>query len=161
MVEPFVDTAPATVAPPPLTVKVFVVTVEPFILSLKVALIVVVIDTSVAPLDGLLDVTRSTNGIRVGSGSGVGTAPQFVLLPPSVKFAGLISVLFMLFESLTSTKLTSLVPCGFIFHCVPEDELLSLRKFPDAPFNLVRPVMVCVLPASKVSCPPAVVDIRL
>ena len=102
-VAPVFLTTPLTRLLPSLSVKVSVVTVEPFTNIENVAETVVVTTTPVAPFDGLVEITVRVSGIGVGSGSGAGTAAQFVLLPLSVKFAGLISVLDRLFESFTST----------------------------------------------------------
>ena len=54
---PFVLTEPFTELPPPLSLKVSVVRVEPFMVSLNVAVMAVFIPTPVAPLDGLTEVT--------------------------------------------------------------------------------------------------------
>ena len=54
---PFVPTEPATSFPPPLNLKVSVVRVEPFMVSLNVAVMTVFVLTLVAPLDGLFEVT--------------------------------------------------------------------------------------------------------
>lgn len=54
---PFVLTEPVTSLPPPLSLKVPVVRVEPFMLSLKEAVTAVLVPTPVAPLDGLVEVT--------------------------------------------------------------------------------------------------------
>ena len=102
-VAPFVLTSPLTRLLPSLSVKVSVVTVEPFTNIENVAETVVVTATLVAPLAGLVEVTVRVSGKGVGSGGGACSELQLVLLPLSVKFAGLITVLFMLFESFTST----------------------------------------------------------
>lgn len=54
---PFVLTEPFTLLPPPLSLKVSVVKVEPFMLSLNVAVMAVLVPTPVVPLDGLVEVT--------------------------------------------------------------------------------------------------------
>ena len=54
---PFVLTEPVTLLPPLLSLKVSVVRVEPFMLSLKVAVTTVFVPTPVAPLEGLVEVT--------------------------------------------------------------------------------------------------------
>lgn len=54
---PLVLTEPFTELPPPLSLKVSVVNVEPFIVSLNVAVTTVPVPTPLAPLDGLVEVT--------------------------------------------------------------------------------------------------------
>ncbi len=54
---PLVLTEPFTLLPPPLSLKVSVVRVEPFMVSLNVAVMAVFMPTPVAPLDGLTEVT--------------------------------------------------------------------------------------------------------
>lgn len=66
---PFVLTEPAISLPPPLSLKVSVVKVEPFMLSLNVAVISVAVPMLVAPLDGLTEVT-----VRVTFGGGSAAA---------------------------------------------------------------------------------------
>jgi hypothetical protein len=63
----FVLTEPVALLPPLLSLKVSVVRVEPFMLSLKVAVTTVFVPTPVAPLDGLVEVTVRV--ILVGGGS--------------------------------------------------------------------------------------------
>ena len=69
-VAPFVLTAPLTRLLPSLSVKVSVVTVEPFTYMEKVAETVVVTATPVAPFDGLVEITVSVSFIGVGSATG-------------------------------------------------------------------------------------------
>jgi hypothetical protein len=101
-VAPFVLTAPLTRLLPSLSVKVSVVTVEPFTNVENVAETVVVTATFAAPFTGLVEITVRVTGAGVGSGGGAGAATQFVLLPPSVQLLGLIIVPDRLFESFTS-----------------------------------------------------------
>ena len=54
---PLVLTEPFTLLPPPLSLKVSVVKVEPFMLSLNVAVTTVFVLTLAAPLEGLWEVT--------------------------------------------------------------------------------------------------------
>ncbi len=54
---PLVLTEPLTELPPPLSLKVSVVKVEPFMVSLNVAVMAVFMPTLVAPPDGLTEVT--------------------------------------------------------------------------------------------------------
>ncbi len=56
-VAPPVLTEPPTALPPPLTLKVSVVKVEPLMVSLKVAEMAAFTATPVAPLDGLMEET--------------------------------------------------------------------------------------------------------
>lgn len=70
IVLPFVLTEPWISLPPPLTLKLSVVAVEPFMLSLKVAEIVVFTATPVAPLDGLVELTVSVAFTGGGSEDG-------------------------------------------------------------------------------------------
>ena len=58
-VAPSVDTAPPTSAPPPLSLKVLVVSVEPFISIEKVADTFVFTAIPVAPLEGLVELIES------------------------------------------------------------------------------------------------------
>ncbi len=102
-VAPFVLTVPLTRLLPSLSVKVSVVTVEPFTNIENVAETVVVTATPAAPFDGLVEITVRVSGLGGGSGGGAVSELQLVLLPLSVKFAGLIIVLDRLFESFTST----------------------------------------------------------
>ena len=102
-IAPFVLTVPLTRLLPSPSVKVSAVTVEPFTNIENVAETVVVTAAPAAPFDGLVEITVRVSGIGGGSGGGAVSELQFVLLPLSVKFAGLITVLFMLFESFTST----------------------------------------------------------
>jgi hypothetical protein len=76
----------------------------------------------------------------VGVGVGVGVAAvvtQLVRLVPYV-FVALneISVALLLFESLTSTYVILLVPCGSIPHCVPVEDDLRLNKLLNAPLSV-------------------------
>ena len=72
-VSPIVLTAPLTRLLPSLSVKVSVVTVEPFTNIENVAETVVVTATPVAPFDGLVEFTvRVAGGGGVGSGGGGG-----------------------------------------------------------------------------------------
>lgn len=66
---PFVLTEPA-ILPPPLSLKVSVVRVEPFIYREKVAVTTVLVPTPVAPLDGLVEVTVRVT--RDGGGGSTG-----------------------------------------------------------------------------------------
>ena len=86
-VAPFVVTTPDTSPPPPLSLKVLVFKVDPFISREKVADTVVLTATPVAPLDGLFDdiVNVTTGG---GGSGGVGADPHAVLLPLSVQLVG-------------------------------------------------------------------------
>jgi hypothetical protein len=120
---PLVLTEPLTLLPPPLTLKVSVVRVEPFIVSLKVAVTVVFIDIPVAPLDGLVELTVNVTPpppppppLSPPPPPPPPAVDQFVLLPLSVQLTTEILVLLKLLESFTSTKLTDHVPCGFILH---------------------------------------------
>ena len=54
---PLVLTRPLTGSPPPLSLKVSVVRVEPFMVSLNVAVTTVLVPTLEAPLEGLVEVT--------------------------------------------------------------------------------------------------------
>ena len=54
---PLVLTEPLTELPPPLSLKVSVVKVEPFIVSLNAAVTTVPVPTPEEPLDGLVEVT--------------------------------------------------------------------------------------------------------
>ena len=69
-VAPFVVTTPDTAPPPPLSLKVLVVKVDPFISTEKVADTEVLTATPVAPFDGLVEFTVRIAGIGVGSGGG-------------------------------------------------------------------------------------------
>ena len=71
-VAPFVVTTPDTAPPPPLSLKVLVVKVDPFISTEKVADTEVLTATPVAPFDGLVEFTVRIAGIGVGSGGGGG-----------------------------------------------------------------------------------------
>ena len=68
-VAPFVVTTPDTAPPPPLSLKVFVVKVDPFISTEKVADTEVLTATPVAPFDGLVEFTVRVAGIGVGGGA--------------------------------------------------------------------------------------------
>ncbi len=48
-----------------------------------------------------------------------------------------------------------------MFHWLPVKELRKIIRFPDAPVNVNVPVIVCVVPAVKVICFPAVVEVKL
>ena len=100
-------------------------------------------------------------GDGVGDGVGVVVENQLVLLPLFVELAGLIMVLLILLESFTSTYVIFFVPVGFTFHCVPATVLRSLIRLPDAPVSVQAPPMACVLPASKLSCLPDCVQVKL
>ena len=54
---PLVLTEPFTELPPPLSLKVSVVRVEPFMVSLNVAVTTVLMPTPEEPFDGLVEVT--------------------------------------------------------------------------------------------------------
>ena len=54
---PLVLTEPLTELPPPLSLKVSVVKVEPFMLSLNVAVTTLLVPTLEEPFDGLVEVT--------------------------------------------------------------------------------------------------------
>jgi len=64
---PFVLTEPTILPPPPLSLKVSVVRVEPFIYREKMAVTAVLVPTPVAPLDGLVEVAVRVT--RDGGGS--------------------------------------------------------------------------------------------
>ena len=66
---PFVLTEPATLLPPPESLKVSVVSVEPFMVSLNMAVTTVFVPTFVAPPDGLEEVTER---VTFGGGSDAG-----------------------------------------------------------------------------------------
>ena len=103
IVAPFVLTVPLTRLLSSLSVKVSVLTVEPFTNIENVAETVVVTSTFVAPFDGLVEFTVRISGVGGGSGGGADSELQFVLLPMSVQLLGLIIVTDRLFESFTST----------------------------------------------------------
>jgi hypothetical protein len=67
-VAPFVVTTPDTAPPPPLSLKVLVVKVDPFISREKVADTVVLTATPVALFDGLVEFIVRVTGIGVGRG---------------------------------------------------------------------------------------------
>ena len=81
---PFVPTEPATSFPPPLNLKVSVVNVEPFMLSLNVAVTAVFVPTLVAPLDGLTEVTVRVTFGGGSSGGGGEDVVNDVSLPVDV-----------------------------------------------------------------------------
>jgi len=85
-VAPFVLTAPLTRLLPSLSVKVSVVTVEPFTNSENVAETVVVTATPAAPSDGLVEVTVKVSGARVGSATG----PDVVVNDASLPYTRLV-----------------------------------------------------------------------
>ena len=69
-VAPFVVTTPDTSPPPPLSLKVLVFKVDPFISREKVADTVVLTATPVAPFDGLVEITVRVSGVGGGGGRG-------------------------------------------------------------------------------------------
>ena len=86
-VAPFVLTTPLTRLLPSLSVKVSVVTVEPFMNSENVAETVVVTATPVAPFDGLVEFTVRVKGVGVGSGGGAEVVLNDASLPVDVPAA--------------------------------------------------------------------------
>ena len=80
-VAPFVLTAPLTRLLPSLSVKVSVVTVEPFTNIENVAETVVVTATPAAPFDGLVEITVRVTGIGVGSTTGAEVVANDASLP--------------------------------------------------------------------------------
>lgn len=104
-------------------------------------------------------------GVGVDACTGVGVAGavalnQLVLFPLFVELEGFIMIGLRLFESFTSTNEMFLVPCGFTSHCVPGVALLKSIRFPVAPVSVHVPAIVCVLPASKLSCLPGWVQVK-
>ena len=83
-VAPSVLTAPLTRLLPSLSVKVSVVTVEPFTNIENVAETVVVTATPIAPFDGLVEVTVSVSFIGVGSSEGAEVVVNDASLPVDV-----------------------------------------------------------------------------
>ena len=91
-VAPFVVTTPDTAPPPPLSLKVLVVKVDPFISTEKVADTEVLTATPVAPFDGLVEFTVRIAGIGVGSGGGAEVVLNDASLPvdvPALLFAAM------------------------------------------------------------------------
>ena len=84
-VAPFVLTVPLTRLLPSLSVKVSVLTVDPFTNIENVAETVVVTVTPATPFDGLVEITIRVSGVGGGSGGGAAPEPQLVLLPLSVQ----------------------------------------------------------------------------
>ena len=74
-VAPFVVTTPDTAPPPPLSLKVLVFKVDPFISREKVADTVVLTATPVALFDGLVEFI-----VRVALGGGVGGGAELLVV---------------------------------------------------------------------------------
>ncbi|MCR4293115.1 MAG: hypothetical protein NUV76_09600 [Candidatus Kuenenia sp.] len=106
IVEPLVATEPETELPLPLSLNELVFTVEPLMVSESVADTVALIDTFVAPLDGLTEFTE----MYVGAGFDTpppsppdGAVLQYELLPLSVQLLIVIALFVVLLQSLRST----------------------------------------------------------
>ena len=88
-------------------------------------------------------------GVEVGVSVGVGN--QLTLAPESTELLGEITVAARFVLSCTSTYEIARDPCGSIDQVEPPDVDRRERSCPAAPCSVRVPVVVCVVPAVKLS----------